>query len=398
MSTRGDDPSVSEENTMNYASDNSSGNQARILLFSQRNIYSNTHFRLGLYEFEDIISQVDSIDFVAPQRKNWFKYGTRIANRLASYHNASINPGVSKIKVHKDYDIFFAVVNFPRDLLHIKYFEGWKDRCKTSICWLNEIWIRDISRTKYYLRVLRDFDYVVLSLAGSVQRVQEAVNRPCVYMPHGIDAILFCPYPNPPRRVIDVYSIGRRPEETHRTLLEMGQENKIFYVYDVIDGEQVLNANEHRSLFANTAKRSRYFIVNPGKLDVPEETEGQIEFGSRFFEGASSGTIMIGEKPRNEKFEKVFDWEDAVIDLPFGSGDIDLTIHELDKQPERQEMIRKTNMVQSLLHHDWVYRWEEILKIAGLEPLRGLVKRKERLRTLARMVEKDMAIYHSKEM
>ncbi len=45
-------------------------------------------------------------------------------------------------------------------------------------------------------------------------------------------------------------------------------------------------------------------------------------------------------------------------------------------------------MVQSLLHHDWVYRWEAVLKIAGLDPMPQLLERKKRLRDLSNMVEK----------
>jgi len=373
---------------MNHPLSNTDNTQARVLLHSQRGLFDNFHFRLGLYEFEDIISLVDSIDLLAPERKSWFKYGTRIANRLATSYNTSINPGISKTKVQKNYDLFFAVVYFPSDLLHIKYVEGWKDRCITSICWLNEIWATDIINYKYFLKILAQFDYVLIPLAGSIKPVQEVIKRKCLYLPHGVDAILFCPYPNVPRRVIDVCSIGRRSEETHRKLLKMAHENKIFYVYDTIDGEQVINPIEHRFLFANMAKRSRYFIVNPGKRNDPGETGGQIEFGNRFFEGAASGTIMIGETPKNEQFAKVFDWPDAVIHLPFGSDKIDTIINELDAHPDRQEKIRRDNVVQSLLHHDWVYRWEAVLKIAGLDPMPQLLERKKRLRDLSNMVEK----------
>jgi len=374
---------------MDNTSETKKSNQSRILLHSQRNIFSNFHYRLGLYEFEDIICQVDSVDLLAPRPKKWFKYGNRIANRLAHDWHTSINPGISKTQLQKNYALFFAVVQFPKDLLHIKYVEGWKDRCKTSICWVNEIWISDIAKYKYFLKILSHFDYVIVHWAGSLNAVQEAVQGKCFYLPYGIDAILFSPYPNPPQRVIDVYSIGRRAEETHQALLRMVKENKIFYVYDTIDGDQVFNPNQHRLLLANMAKRSKYFIANPGKIDCYDETRGQIEFGNRFFEGAASGTIMIGETPNNEQFRKVFDWPDALIHLPFGSDKIGTIINELDMYPDRQQNIRRNNVVQSLLHHDWVYRWEAVLKIAGLDPMPGLLERKKRLDNLSKMVEKE---------
>ncbi len=373
---------------MKYQLNNMDNTQARILLYSQRSMLGNFHFLYALYEFEDIISLVDSIDFLAPEPKSWYKYGIRVASRLAKSYNIFTNPGISKTKVQKNYDLFFAIAYFPSDLLHIQYLEDWKDRCRKSICWLNELWIPDIKIYKSILRILTQFDHVIIPMAGSINSVQEVVKRKCLYMPHGIDAILFCPYPDTPKRVIDVYSVGRRSEETHRKLSKIAHENQAFYVYDTIDGEKVFNLLEHRFMYANMAKRSRYFIVNPGKIDFPEETGGQIEFGFRFFEGAASGTIMIGETPENEQFTKVFNWPDAVIHLPYGSDKIDKIINELDMQPDRQEKIRRDNVVHSLLYHDWVYRWENILKIAGLDPMPELLERKNRLRDLSNMVEK----------
>jgi hypothetical protein len=357
-------------------------------MFSQRNIYSNIHFRLGLYEFEDIISQVDSVDLLAPWPKKWFKYSNRIASRLVAQYGYGINPGIPKIDIHEKYELFFAIAQFPSDLLHLKYIGDWRNHCKTSICWLNEVWVPDVVRYKYYLRILSEFDYVIVHWIGSLNAVQEVVQGKCFYLPYGIDAILFCPYPNPPKRVIDVYSIGRRSEETHQALLRTFRNGEIFYVYDTSTGSQVNNPEEHRLLFANMAKRSRYFIVNPGKRDDPGETAGQIEFGNRFFEGAASGTILIGETPKNLKFDEVFNWTDAVIHIPFGSDKIGEIINELDSQPQRQAEIRKKNVTQSLIRHDWVYRWESILKIAGLNPLPQLLERKKRLRELSNMVEK----------
>jgi len=372
---------------------NTSGNNSRILLHSQRGLFDKFHYRLGLYEFEDIVRQVDSVDLITPQPNRWFTYGSRIANRMASDCDALANPGIAKIKVEKSYDLFFAVVQFPKDLLHIKYVEGWKERCRTSICWLNEIWVPDIAKTKAYLKILSQFDYVILHWSGSVKPVQEVIKKPCFYLPYGIDAIQFCPYPNPPRRVIDVYSIGRRSEKTHHSLIRMAKENGTFYVYDTIDGNQVLRPNEHRLLLASMAKRSRYFIVNPGKADLGEETGGQIEFGNRFFEGAASGAIMIGETPKNAQFQNVFNWKDAVIHLPFDSESIEATMNELDRDPQRQEAIRKNSIVQSLLRHDWIYRWENILKISGIEPMSKLLERKQRLASLARIVEKEPTVF-----
>jgi hypothetical protein len=357
----------------------------RVLIFSLRNIFKKDLFRSPHYEFEDIISEIDSAVLLAPQvnsSSTRFKFATRVA-----YHvPIALNPGIQRIPAEREYDIFVAICAWPQDLILVNAAGNLRDICRTSVCLLDEIWITDIVRHRHFLRILSKFDVVILYYSQTVEPLSERIGRRCFFLPPSVDAIAFCPYPHPPKRSVDVYSIGRRSEITHQKLLTMVRGNGLFYIHDSIGGHQAINLKEHRTLLANVAKRSRYFIVNPGLINEPEKRGNQIEIGSRFFEGAASGAVMIGERPQNEQFERLFDWPEAVTPLPYDSCDIDLVIADLDGDPERQNRIRRTNVLQVLMRHDWVYRWEAILKIVGLEPMRGVLERKERLRKLARVV------------
>jgi hypothetical protein len=357
----------------------------RILIFSQRNIFNKALFRCAHYEFEDIISQIDSVELLAPgmdilSRRHSF------AKRLAFHAPIALNPGIQKTFPKSQYDLFLAVCGAPGDLLMVNAVRNWKDICKTSICLIDELWVREMSGSRNFLRILEKFDVVMLYYSQSVKPLGERIGRKCVYLAPGVDTILFSAYPNPPKRVVDVYSIGRRSQITHEALLRMVSEEGLFYLHDSIAGDQSIDSLEHRALFANVAKRSRYFLVNPGLIDRPDKRGNQIEIGNRYFEGAASGAILLGERPNNQEFEKLFDWSDAVIPLPYNSPDIGKLIQELDRQPERQDKIRKTNMEQSLLRHDWVYRWETMLSTVGLAPLPQLFERKQRLKSIAESI------------
>jgi hypothetical protein len=264
-----------------------------------------------------------------------------------------------------------------------------KAGCKKSICLIDEMWIKQMDPHRHFLRILADFDLVVLYYSQSVGPLQERIGRRCIFLPPGVDSIRFCPYPTPPQRAVDVYSVGRRSQKTHQALLEAADRSNLFYVYDSISGLKAVEPREHRSLFANIAKRTRYFIVNPGLIDRSDRRGAQIEIGNRYFEGAAAGTIMIGEPPANEVFGKLFDWKDAVIPVPFNSENLHEIIDELDQQPERLEVARQTNIFQSLSRHDWVYRWEAMLREVGLEPMPEMSIRKNDLRRLADFVSND---------
>ena len=357
----------------------------RVLIFSLRNIFGKALFRCPHFEFEDLICEIDHAELFAP-KLDPSSWRSALATRVGYHAPVMLNPGFEPISAKRPYDILFTVCGYPQDLIMFNAVSNLRDFCRTSVCLVDELWIKEIAKHRHFVRILAKFDVVVLYYSQSVRVLADEIKRRCVFLPPGVDAISFCPIPDTPKRVIDVYSIGRRSEITHQRLLEMMRQSGLFYLHDSIGGGQAINAKEHRALFANVAKRSRYFIVNPGKIDDPILRGQQMETGNRYFEGAASGAIMIGERPDNEVFEKLFDWPDAVIRLPYDSPDIDLVIKDIDADPERQERIRRTGVVQALLRHDWVYRWEAILSEVGLEPMPAALERKERLRKLAEAI------------
>jgi len=363
--------------------------KSRILLFSHKNIYDPLVWRCPFREFERILQDIDSVDVLAPEPTKWYPTGKRVAMRLGEFVNMPMNPGLPEIRIEKEYDMFITVCERVSELLHMKSLKGIRDKCKKTVCWLPEFYYKDIPTYKSCMEVLKEFDYVVFMFVAN-DPFRAVLKGRSQYLPAGIDTLNFCPYPNPPARPIDVLSIGRRAPAVHNALLEMAKNNGKFYVYDTIDALKAHNLDEHRLMTANLAKRSRYFIVSPGKFDKPEETGGVSEFGYRYFEAASAGALMIGMKPfNNPEFDKIFTWPDAVTEIPFNSDAIVDAIREYDKEPERQMRARRTNITECLLNHDWVYRWESVLKFTGMEPLPVIEKRKNILKKLAAQVNED---------
>ncbi len=372
-------------------------NEPRICVFSQRHLQQLLS-ACGDYEFEDLICELDDVDVLTAKPSHGFKTTRRISNQLARRTSiAGLNPGVRKLTINRDYELFFAKFLLQKDLLSLNALKKWKERCRISICWLAEAWVDDVKKWKGYAYILSQFDYIILNCFASVQPMQDLIKRPCLYVPPGIDAIKFCPYPNPPLRSVDVYSIGRQSKVTHRALLKMAEQKKIFYIYDTIIRKDTDRPAEHRSLIANIAKRSRYFLVNPAKIDQRFERGEQNEIGFRYFEGAAAGTIMIGEHPETDVFEEHFGWPDSVIHVPFDTPDIAEILAELDSQPDRIAEARKNNIVQSLLRHDWAYRWSTILNMTGLKSGAALTDRLEHLKKLAENIQSDSAMLNQSQ-
>jgi Glycosyl transferases group 1 len=368
--------------------------EARVLLLSQRNIakdaaaalHQSILFRCPHYECEDIICQIDSVDLVAPGAGRWFIGRYEATKRVAFHSPVMLNPGVAKVKASRTYDLLFAIFGSAVDVLLLKALGDWQKVARRSICLIDEMWVRELRTYRFFMNTLAKFDCVMLYYSESVDAVNDAIGGRGRFLAPGIDALLFCPYPGDLKRVVDIYSIGRRSEATHQALLKLAKEQGRFYLHDSVSGSHAFNATEHRLLFANIAKRSRYFIVNPALIDRQDVRGNQSEMGSRYFEGAAAGAIMIGERPSNKEFKKMFDWPDAVLDLPYGSVEIGQIINEVESKPRWEETMRRNNVVQALLRHDWAYRWEAVLCAAELKPLQGLLDRKSRLERLAKEV------------
>ena len=346
------------------------------------------------YEFEDVICGIDDVDLFslkpgpAYEARQWFvrrliwKPGVR---QLTPH----LNPGLQAITIDKDYDLFTYVCMNPADLIYLSAVKGWKERCRKKVCFMVEFYAGWLKEYAFHLSLLKDFDQVVLCFSGSVPAVQGVVGKPCHHVPLGADVFRFSPYPNPPARTIDVYSMGRRSEVAHEALLKKAAQRELFYIYDTIPGLliQPRDHRQHRDLVANCAKRSRFFVAYPAKVDVADETRGQSEVGARFFEGAATGAVLVGQAPTVPAFAKDFNWPDAVVDLGGTEADINATLKKFTADPERFSALSRRNSVEAMRRFDWSYRWREILKIVGMEPAQQHLEREKQLVQLAALAE-----------
>jgi len=182
--------------------------------------------------------------------------------------------------------------------------------------------------------------------------------------------------------------MGNRSAELHRQLVLAAERHPLFYLYDSLASSDSLvkDWREHRLLLANVIKRTRYFMAfNPATIATfkAHKIAGEQVLPSRLFEGAAGGAVILGTAPQCPEFHEHFDWLDAVIEVSPNASDIAAIISELDAQPQRMDRVRRTNAIQCLLRHDWVYRWEHILSAVGMKPRPQLHGRKSQLNNLA---------------
>ena len=360
--------------------------ESRTLVWSQRSI-QNFVYNFCLYEFEDIIGAVDRADIIFPQQYDFLGKGIKklVKSQTKQFPALTkINPYRQTMSLEKEYDVFFTIIDFPWNLSSINLLDNWRKQSKFAVCYIIELWRKDIPQLKNFLKFFDNFDLICLGHAEIVDEVQEITQRPCMYLAPGVNTVKFRPQLNQ-HRSIDLASLGRRSPVTHQALLELAEQSNFFYLYDYISGADLRNDKHqsHRTLIANTLKNSRYFITNHAKINQPEQTQGQVEIGYRFFEGAAAGSVLLGCPPNNQVFKDYFNWDNAVIPIAFNEPNIANIIAKLDAQPELLKQIRINNVVNSLRQHDWVYRWEQVLTKLGLPTTDRMKERKIYLQQLA---------------
>lgn len=352
-----------------------------------------------LYEFQDLILELTGGDRVEPDNhaalefsRRTYKYIRRVTRSRRIAQAMAVRPPT--VQLRRDYDLFLPAFNDPWELYALASIPNWRKRCKFAACFVVEAWIHELPG--YLLELLSEFDHIFLGVHDPAPHIARIAGRPCTYLPLAANVLNFAPLPNPPPRVIDVCNIGRRSPATHDALLRLERERQLFYYYDTVTASgvdqrqrtfHVESASEHRLLLANLLRRSRYYVANRSRVNEPTYTMGHDEISARFYEGAAAGAVLIGEVPRTEEFKRQFDWPDAVIHLPFDSPTPERLLRELDSDPQRLSRIRRTNVYNAALRHDWVYRLRTIFATAGLEPTGAMIEREAQLKALAEQAQ-----------
>jgi hypothetical protein len=363
----------------------------RVLCVSYRDI-APVPSRCIRYELEDLICAMDAVDVIADAHTP-VQVGIRKLQRLEVKLEGMLPvTGLRRLPagLSRNYELLLVSIESAADLYNLGPSAMWRSTARVSVCYIQELYASDVSALGDLLKILKRFDHILVGYRGTVKTLAEATGRPCHYLVPSTDTLKFCPYPGAPKRAIDFYAMGRRPPETHKALLRMADAGDWYYMYDTVTNSPVSNHTEHRRRLADMIKRSRFFLVNAARFNDPERTGGQQELGYRYFEGAAAGAVLIGDAPDDPSFDEYFGWRDSVIPLPFDSGDIADIIAELDADPSRLEWISKTNVVNSLRRHDHVYRWGQILSLAGLKETRAMECRRRELAELAASIERSM--------
>ena len=356
---------------------------ARICMPTWR-AFARAPFQCYRYEAQDVLASVEDVDMVPVEAGPSLGRREKLLRRLMWYPTARVaalrNPGLREVRLTRTYDALVAVCESWWDLLYINAIKGREQKCRTSILWLDELFVGMLPRYRHWLPTLDRFEHIVLGHLRSVEEAGKLLGRTCHWAPPAVDVPRFRSSEPVGRRPIHLLSVGRRYPGMHSALKQYSERRDLFYLFDTLWGQSMVvnDPREHREMYAAKVRRSQFMLVQPGMIGEPEAA-GEHIVGARFFEGAAAGAVLIGVAPRCREYDLLFDWPDAVIEVDPEGADVEKVLDGLLSDPDRMDAVSLAGMRECAKRHDWIHRWLTIYEIAGLPPTEAMLERRRRL-------------------
>lgn len=366
-----------------------------VLILSVRNFRAQAS-NCTLYEFEDFIAQVADTKIVCPQNE---QSGHRKIYRLSKYltNSDSLSARLSQFRtvatVEEDYDVILVVADNPWQLHLLNQVAGWQHHSAKKVCYITEFWPSELKRWRLKKEPFKNFDHIFLGLSNGVASLQDQVDRPCTFIPLGVNTDVFSSESPAQHRTIDINYVGRRRSDIHHALVNSPDIKDYFYYFDTAKNQKLFvdNHKEHRYMYAQLLRRSVFSFAFPAKSNLLAVTGGVEEIGGRYYELAASGTVIIGETPNNAHFKTYFGWQDAVIPMPANASKTLSYLAELQADTARISNASRRNIVNSLRTNDWAYRWQTISETLGYSPSQLLRDKIDALSHRANLIENRKA-------
>jgi hypothetical protein len=369
----------------------------KVLLVSSYNIHARAWGGVH-YEFLDVISQLEAGVVVTPGRAAYTAWPLRalsdelapLVYRLSDMARAGLGLPSARLGARAEvagrFDLCFYACQFARELREIDNVPGWRKRSRLACAFILETWPETIARDRADYRLLDRFDMVFVLNAASIPLIRKYTRTPVAFLPTAADTLMLPAAAFGRERSIDLLCVGRRKGSVHAAVMEHAEASGKLYLYDIWTDMRVRDWRAVRQHNAALAARAKfYFVWSPAR-------SGQEAISTRYFEGAAWGAVLLGSRPHLPEFDELFDWPDAVVELPGDPAAVGPFLEGLEADPARLARIRWRNRREALLRHDWAHRWGAVLEAVGLEPTAAHAAR---LGMLAERAEAEAASFQT---
>jgi hypothetical protein len=210
-------------------------------------------------------------------------------------------------------------------------------------------------------------DYLVTSFPNSVNWLETITKRKWHSVPQGINTSRFYPLKDSENPQIAFSSYGRRLPEFHKVLKLFCEKNKQHYDFTVTQGLiPGSDPCDNYGIYAWHLRQSWFTVCWPVELTNPQRAPTFSPMTCRWFEAAASGSIIIGQPPKDPAFEEFFG-KDFVekIDPNSSQKDQETRLNQLWEKREELRSIKKKVLQERISQWTWSNRVQQIKSIVG---------------------------------
>src|SRR5262245_64058143 len=114
---------------------------SRVCLPTSRK-FSRRVFQAAHKEAQDVLESPE-VDLIELQARAGFEarqyWQRRLIYRDVSRTLAYANPGLEPVRLTRDYDLLIVLCQTYAELFYVNAIRDLKDRCKTTVCWIDEL-------------------------------------------------------------------------------------------------------------------------------------------------------------------------------------------------------------------------------------------------------------------
>jgi hypothetical protein len=262
------------------------------------------------------------------------------------------------------YDLCFFPIFEPSEVAGLKYVAG-LERCRRVIVYVFDSWLGRLGRRPGRARLWERVDEVIVSFPWAVDAYARATGKPVRYLPQAIDPQRF--RPDLAERPIDVLSLGRRVEAVHRGLKEIAQRNDLWYHFSDTRSASAIDLGDSQRLVGELSRRARVQVCWPVEVTHRQEPRRGYRAGdpspitARWFEAAASASVVVGAKPTDAEFDRLFPYDGFVreLDPQPGAALEPAVLDAVRSCADDDERLALAEHVRA--HHSWAARCRAVL-------------------------------------
>lgn len=344
------------------------GDSLDAVVVSQRNLW-DVPWVAYCTEFEDVLVDILGADTATLRRVDG-RVAAALEPRFRLRNLAARWPPLRTFTwdpPRHTYDLAVVVVNDLRQLGVLAAIPSWRSLARTFVAYVFEVWPVWVGPASPVVREVVDrLDHLFVGIRSGAEALETCTTAPVTFVPPAVDVLAAPVFADPADRRIDVSNRGRRSGAQHVALSEWAHRTGAYYEFDTLLDARLADGREHRRHYYEQIARSRAFVANPARFDLPELCGAAQEVGLRYLEALACGTVVLGGHAGSPVLRRVLVDPPGFVELAVDAEHLGLDVQELLGDHRTLLELGLANRSLAVAHHDVLHRWQLMAAELGL--------------------------------